>query len=35
VTVWIYDRGGDLKVFATVDAAKDWLDDDTESVAFE
>jgi hypothetical protein len=36
MTVWIYDQGKELKVFATEDAAKGWLDDnDPEGVAFE
>jgi hypothetical protein len=36
MTVWIYDQGEELKVFATDEDAKDWLDDnDPEGVAFE
>jgi hypothetical protein len=36
MTVWIYNQGEDLQVFATEEAAKDWLDDnDPEGVAFE
>lgn len=27
MTVWIYDQGEDLKVFATEEAAKTWLDE--------
>ncbi|WP_346016231.1 hypothetical protein [Bradyrhizobium sp. C-145] len=36
VTVWIYDQGKDLKVFATEEIAQAWLDEnDPEGVAFE
>jgi hypothetical protein len=36
MTVWIYDQGADLKVFATEEAAQAWLDEnDPEGVAFE
>lgn len=36
MTVWIYDQGEDLKVFATKEAAKNGLDEhDPEGVAFE
>lgn len=36
MTVWIYDQGEDLKVFATEEAAQAWLDKhDPEGVAFE
>ena len=27
MTVWIYDQGADLKVFANEEAAKVWLDE--------
>ena len=36
MTVWIYDQGEDLKVFANVDAAEKWFEEnDPEGVAFE
>ncbi|MCP1766083.1 hypothetical protein [Bradyrhizobium japonicum] len=36
MTVWIYDQGKELMVFATEEAAKVWLDEnDPEGVAFE
>lgn len=36
MTVWIYDQGKELKVFASEEAAKVWLDEnDPEGVAFE
>jgi hypothetical protein len=36
MTVWIYDQGEDLKVFATAEAAQAWFDqNDPEGVAFE
>lgn len=36
MTVWIYDQGEDLKVFATKQAAQDWFEkNDPEGVAFE
>lgn len=36
MTVWIYDQGEDLKVFATEEVAQAWLDvHDPEGVAFE
>lgn len=36
MTVWIYDQGKELMVFATEDAAKVWLDEhDPEGIAFE
>jgi len=36
MTVWIYERGGKLKVFATEEAAQSWFDkNDPEGVAFE
>jgi hypothetical protein len=35
-TVWIYDQGDELKVFASEKAAQDWFDaNDPEGVAFE
>lgn len=35
-TVWIYERGETLKVFATDDAARAWFEKhDPEGVAFE
>ena len=34
--VWIYDQGEELKVFATEDAARAWIEEnDPEGVAFE
>ena len=36
MTVWIYDRGEELKVFATEDAVRAWIEaNDPEGVAFE
>jgi len=36
MTVWIYDQGEELKVFATEDAARAWIEEnDPEGVAFE
>jgi hypothetical protein len=36
MTVWIYDQGQELKVFATEDAARAWIEEnDPEGVAFE
>jgi hypothetical protein len=36
MTVWIYDQGEELRVFATEEAAKSWLDEnDPHGVAFE
>jgi len=36
MTVWIYDQGKELKVFATAEAAQAWFDEnDPEDVAFE
>jgi hypothetical protein len=36
MTVWIYDQGKDLKVFANEEAAQAWLDEnDPKGVAFE
>ncbi|WP_283811959.1 hypothetical protein [Bradyrhizobium nanningense] len=36
MTVWIYDQGEELKVFATEEIAQAWLDEnDPEGVAFE
>jgi hypothetical protein len=36
MTVWIYDQGEDLKVFATEEVAQAWIDEnDPEGVAFE
>ncbi len=36
MTVWIYDQGEDLKVFASEEAAQSWIDEnDSEGVAFE
>jgi hypothetical protein len=36
MTVWIYDQGKELKVFATAEAAQAWFDEhDPEGVAFE
>lgn len=36
MTVWIYDQGEDLKVFATEEVARKWIDkNDPEGVAFE
>ena len=36
MTVWIYDRGEDLKVFATEEVARAWIEEnDPEGVAFE
>jgi hypothetical protein len=36
MTVWIYDQGEDLKVFATKEAAERWIEkNDPEGVAFE
>ena len=36
MTVWIYDQGEELKVFATEDAARAWFEEnDPEGVAFE
>ena len=36
MTVWIYDQGEELKVFATEEAARTWIEEnDPEGVAFE
>lgn len=36
MTVWIYKRGDEIKVFATAEAAQAWFDkNDPEGVAFE
>ena len=36
MTVWIYDQDEELKVFATEDAARAWIEkNDPEGVAFE
>jgi len=36
MTVWIYNQGNELMVFASEEAAKVWLDEnDPEGVAFE
>jgi len=36
LTVWIYDQGEDLKVFATEEIAQAWIDEnDPDGVAFE
>ena len=36
MTVWIYDQGEELKVFATAEAAETWFaDNDPEGVALE
>jgi hypothetical protein len=36
MTVWIFDQGEDLKVFATEGVARAWIEeDDPERVAFE
>ncbi|MCK1406785.1 hypothetical protein [Bradyrhizobium sp. 76] len=36
MTVWIYDQGEDMKVFATEEIAQAWLDEnDPDGVAFE
>lgn len=36
MTVWIYDQGEELKVFATAEAAETWFAaNDPEGVAFE
>jgi hypothetical protein len=36
MTVWIYDQGEDLKVFATEEIAQAWIDEnDPDGVAFE
>ncbi|MDE5451351.1 hypothetical protein GWE18_00475 [Bradyrhizobium sp. CSA112] len=36
MTVWIYQRGDEIKVFATAEAAQKWFDEnDPEGVAFE
>jgi hypothetical protein len=36
MTVWIYDQGEGLKVFATEDVARAWIEEnDPEGVAFE
>lgn len=35
-TVWIYERGEEMKVFATKEAAQAWFEEhDPEGVAFE
>lgn len=36
MTVWIYTRGDEIKVFATAEAAQAWFEEnDPEGVAFE
>ena len=36
MTVWIYDQGEELRVFATEGAARAWIEkNDPEGVAFE
>jgi hypothetical protein len=36
MTVWIYKRGDEIKVFTTAEAAQAWFDkNDPEGVAFE
>ncbi len=36
MTVWIYDQGEELKVFATEEVARAWIErNDPEGVAFE